>query len=109
MRKVKIVNYKKFFRFIFIVGIILFILFRIPSFLHESKYEKTETDKEISNNVSTTIHMSVIGDVMSHSTNFKNAYDSAKKNYDFSNTFRNISSYIKNSDIAIGNLETTFA
>lgn len=109
MRKVKIVNYKKFFRFIFIVGIILFILFRIPSFLHESKYEKTETDKEISNNVSTTIHMSVIGDVMSHSTNFKNAYDSAKKDYDFSNTFRNISSYIKNSDIAIGNLETTFA
>ena len=88
MRKVKIVNYKKFFRFIFIVGIILFILFRIPSFLHESKYEKTETDKEISNNVSTTIHMSVIGDVMSHSTNFKNDYDSTKKDYDFSNTFK---------------------
>ena len=88
MKKVKIVNYKKFFRFIFIVAIILFILFKLPSFLHESKYEKTENDIEVPNNEPKTIHMSVIGNVMSHSTNFKNAYDSTKKDYDFSNTFK---------------------
>ena len=46
---------------------------------------------------------------MSHSTNFKNAYDSSSKDYDFSNVFKNIKSKISDADIAIGNLETTFA
>jgi poly-gamma-glutamate synthesis protein (capsule biosynthesis protein) len=53
--------------------------------------------------------MAVIGDIMSHSTNFKNAYSSVSKDYDFSNVFKNIKSKISDADIAIGNLETTFA
>lgn len=56
----------------------------------------------------TTIHISAIGDVMCHSTNFA----SAKKSdgtYDFSDVFTDIVPYIKNADLAIGNLETTFA
>lgn len=111
MKKLKIVNYKKFFRFIILLAIIIFLLFKLPSFLHEPK--DNIPDKKESNSTlekkNSTIHMSVIGDIMSHSTNFKNAYNSSTKDYDFSNTFTNISSYIKDADIAVGNLETTFA
>lgn len=39
----------------------------------------------------------------------KNAYNSTSKDYDFSNVFKNIEDYIKNADITVGNLETTFA
>ncbi len=110
MKKLKIVNYKKFFRFIVLLAIIIFILFKLPSFLSESNndFSNKETNNTVLNK-STTIHMSVIGDIMSHSTNFKNAYNSSTKDYDFSNTFKNIKSYIKDADIAVGNLETTFA
>lgn len=111
MKKLKIINYKKFFRFIFLLAIIIFVLFKLPSFLHEPKEISLENKETIATpqQTSTTIHMSVIGDIMCHSTNFKNAYNSSTKDYDFSNTFKNIKSYIKNADIAIGNLETTFA
>lgn len=46
---------------------------------------------------------------MCHSTNFKAAYDSATNTYDFSSVFTNVAKYISKADIAIGNLETTFA
>lgn len=111
MKKIKIINYKKFLRFIFILAIIVFILLKFPSFLHDSNNDTsryTETSSSVEP-ASSTIHMSIIGDIMCHSTNFKNAYNSSTKDYDFSNTFKNIKSYIKNSDIAIGNLETTFS
>ena len=111
MKKLKIVNYKKFFRFFILLAIILFILFKLSSFLTEPNdtYPKKAETNAIIEPQSTTIHMSVIGDIMCHSTNFKNAYSSSSKDYDFSNTFKNIQSYIKESDIAVGNLETTFA
>lgn len=111
MKKLKIINYKKFFRFIIILAIIIFVLFKLPSFLHEpadGTSKNTETSASIQQKPST-IHMSVIGDIMCHSTNFKNAYNSSTKDYDFSSTFKNIASYIQDADIAIGNLETTFA
>lgn len=111
MKKLKIVNYKKFFRFLILLAIILFILFKLSSFLTEPNdtYPKKAETNAIIEPQSTTIHMSVIGDIMCHSTNFKNAYSSSSKDYDFSNTFKNIQSYIKDADIAVGNLETTFA
>lgn len=111
MKKFKIVNYKKFFRFIILLAIIIFLLFKLPSVLKDSENQisnNKETNAPIPKQP-TTIHMSVIGDIMSHSTNFKNAYDSSDKTYDFSNTFSNISTYIQDADIAVGNLETTFA
>lgn len=111
MKKFKIINYKKFIRFIVLLTIIIFILFKLPSFLKDPSEiisNHKETNAPIKNE-STTIHMSVIGDIMSHFSNFKNAYNSSSKDYDFSNTFKNITNYIQNADIAVGNLETTFA
>ena len=53
--------------------------------------------------------MSVIGDIMCHNSQYKDAYNSATGTYDFSYVFEDIKNYVKEADIAIGNLETTFA
>ena len=53
--------------------------------------------------------MSVIGDIMCHNSQYKDAYVSSTGTYDFSYVFEDIKDYVANADIAIGNLETTFA
>ena len=55
------------------------------------------------------VNLVSIGDVMCHTTNFNSAYDSSTKTYNFSSVFKNVEKYISKADIAIGNLETTFA
>ena len=55
------------------------------------------------------LSMSVIGDIMCHDSQYKDAYISSTGSYDFSYVFEDIKNYISESDIAIGNLETTFA
>ncbi len=55
------------------------------------------------------ISMSVIGDIMCHNSQYNDAYNSSTGTYDFSYVFENIKQYIEPADIAIGNLETTFA
>ena len=54
-----------------------------------------------------TINMVALGDIMCHSTNFKAAYKNGT--YDFSGCFTDVQDYISNADLAISNLETTFA
>ena len=46
---------------------------------------------------------------MCHNTIYMDAYNSSKDIYDFSYIFEDIKYYIQTADIAIGNLETTFA
>lgn len=55
------------------------------------------------------INMVATGDVMCHTTNFNAAYNIETKEYDFTPVFTNVAKYISKADIAIGNLETTFA
>lgn len=55
------------------------------------------------------INMSVIGDIMCHNTQYKDAYNTNTDLYDFSYVFEDIKDYISSADIAVGNLETTFA
>ena len=57
----------------------------------------------------THLTMSVIGDIMCHNSQYKDAYVSSANTYDFSYVFEDIKDYISTADIAIGNLETTFA
>lgn len=56
-----------------------------------------------------TFNMSVIGDIMCHNTQYTDAYNSNTGTYDFSYVFKDIKTKIKTADIAVGNLETTFA
>ena len=46
---------------------------------------------------------------MCQNTQYKDAYDSANQTYDFSYVFSEIKSRFEDSDLTIGNLETTFA
>lgn len=55
----------------------------------------------------TIINIVGIGDSLCHSQNFKDAYNSATKTYDFSPMFKNITKYVKNATAAVGNLETS--
>lgn len=56
-----------------------------------------------------TFTMTAIGDIMCHNTQYWDAYDAQTDTYSFSYVFDEIKPYIENSDIAIGNLETSFA
>lgn len=55
------------------------------------------------------VSLAVIGDIMCHNSQYIDAYNASEKTYDFSYVFEDIKDYIENADLAIGNLETTFA
>lgn len=100
-------NYKKLFLFLVIVFLIFYLpILGISKLISKNKQSKAtiaEPPKDI------TVNMAVIGDIMCHTTNFNDAYNTEDNTYDFSNVFTDIKGYIQSADIAIGNLETTFA
>ncbi len=112
MKKKRRLNYKKV-----LVTIILFLAFIIlidigvqkfsENYIEEELGEIIEEEEEVPEDI--TINLVAIGDVMCHSTNYKGAYNSETGEYDFSPVFANVAKYITKADIAIGNLETTFA
>lgn len=108
-RKARKLNYKKVFIFFITIFAIFYLsITGITKLFSNRNNQKTAAvSTEINKDV--TINMAVIGDIMCHTTNFYDAYDSKNDTYDFSKVFTDIQSYIKSADIAIGNLETTFA
>jgi poly-gamma-glutamate capsule biosynthesis protein CapA/YwtB (metallophosphatase superfamily) len=58
---------------------------------------------------STTINMAITGDIMCHNTIYNDALNKSTNEYDFSYIFEDIKYHIQTADIAVGNLETTFA
>lgn len=118
---------KKLILIFFTIAILtVTILFIYEYFLqdHNSKLSNTPYEQEINEiqeNIEveedepqipkedTHIKMSVIGDIMCHNSQYKDAYNSKTGTYDFSYVFTDVKQYINNADIAIGNLETTFA
>lgn len=75
----------------------------------ETSIDKDENVNSKEKKEDTNIRMAVIGDIMCHNSQYKDAYDSKKNTYDFSYVFKDVKEYINSADIAIGNLETTFA
>ena len=57
---------------------------------------------------STSFTITAIGDIMCHDTQFKDAYNVNTKTYDFNYVFEDIKHHTSDSDLTIGNLETTF-
>lgn len=55
------------------------------------------------------IDIVAVGDIMAHMPQLKAQYDSATDSYDFTNNFKFVKPYIEGNDIALCNLETTFA
>ena len=69
-----------------------------------------ENDSEPENKVKDiTINMTFTGDIMCHNTVYNDAFIPSSNTYDFSHMFEDIKYYIQTADIAVGNLETTFA
>lgn len=103
------------FRKIFFVMLLIFFLILVSSNIVKApiNFGKSSSNNEETIQVDAspdiTINMAVIGDIMCHGPNFKDAYNSATNTYDFSTFFTQIESYISDADVAIGNLETTFA
>ena len=101
---------------------IIFISIALLTFISLfTKEPPIENNVEISENLETEppiivtqkedqhISMSVIGDIMCHNSQYNDAYNSSTGTYDFSYVFEDIKDYVNSADIAIGNLETTFA
>ena len=115
MKKLKIVNKFRFTCSIIILialcATIVFLITKksspkvIETGLPEEDFVKEETPVKEDIN----INMSVIGDIMCHDSQYKDAYLSSQDTYDFSYVFKDIQNYISSADIAVGNLETTFA
>ena len=79
-------------------------------------FNATSISEDVSSNVNsdvepsdTTFTLTALGDIMCHNTQYLDAYNSSTDSYNFSYVFDDISYYIQNSNIAIANLETSFA
>ena len=77
---------------------------QLPNEENKSEEKVEEELKEDSK-----MKMTVIGDIMCHNTQYNDAYQANSGTYDFSYVFEDIKEYISTADLAIGNLETTFA
>ena len=115
-KKLKIVN-----KFRFCLAILLLILIIALGYILISKNlsneqtpiadTNTTNDNVVEEPKKEDIHisMSVIGDIMCHNSQYIDAYISSTDTYDFSYVFEDVKDYIQSADIAIGNLETSFA
>lgn len=54
------------------------------------------------------VSIAAVGDIMVHGPQLRAQFNLASNSYDFTNNFKYVEKYLKASDIAIGNLETTF-
>lgn len=114
-KHIKIKNKFKFIRssLILILSIILIIFllnyFSNKNNIIEDYSVQTSSELPVEEKKDTTIKMSIIGDIMCHNTQFKDAFNSSTNTYDFSYVFSEIAPYFENNDLNIGNLETTFA
>ena len=106
---------KPFIIFISIVLLTFIFLFIIEHYFREEIAVDNIIDSEnkisIIEQPKEDLHfsMSVIGDIMCHNSQYKDAYNSSTDTYDFSYVFTDIKKYVSEADISIGNLETTFA
>lgn len=109
-RQAKKINKKKLFTAILILLLIIYLIcFGFGKIISKIRKPKQTTQAVTSVPKDITINMSVVGDIMCHSTNFKDAYNSDTETYDFSYVFEQVEKYLVNADLTVGNLETTFA
>lgn len=115
-------NRKKSFNINILLFILLIVLLIVTVFIYYKKTHETSAEPKNVYEVSSedlieeepipedvSITMSVIGDIMCHDSQYKDAYVEDTDSYDFTYVFSDIQKYIQVADIAVGNLETTFA
>lgn len=75
--------------------------------IEDKTHEKDKT--EVVEETIYTINLLAAGDIMFHSPQFRSAYNSTDKSYDFFPMFKYIKDYAEKADIAIANFETVTA
>lgn len=95
---------KKLFLILSVLSVIFAILFAYNGFNAAYGVKKNPVVRDSVSEIT----ISVVGDIMCHSTQYIAAQVS-KDSFDFSESFREIKPIIKNSDFTVGNLETVFA
>jgi len=113
-KHLKIKNKFKFIRSSLILILLVILISCLFNYFYDKEtaenHETIQTSYEVipEEKKDTTIKISVIGDIMCHNTQYKDAFNSSTNTYDFSYVFSEIEPYFKNNDLNIGNLETTF-
>ncbi len=68
-----------------------------------------EEVEEIEEPQTHTLRLTAIGDIMCHSWQYNEAYDSETGKYDFSHNYQDMKRYFDQADLVVGNMETVFA
>ena len=87
----------------------LVLIFAITKMIAPPSSNDVITVSEIPEPKDIPINISVVGDIMCHSSNYQDAYIADQDTYDFSPVFTDIKEYLQNADLTIGNVETTFS
>ncbi|MBS4534132.1 CapA family protein [Clostridium sp. D2Q-14] len=109
---------KKLIVLIIIMGIVIVGVFLGYSYL-ENRLDKGDIVEDIDGDEKDLVEeekpeysylsLSATGDIMFHNSQLKAAYDSNTGEYNFDEVFEPVKKYLEQSDIAIGNFETTTA
>ncbi|MBP3708454.1 MAG: CapA family protein [Clostridia bacterium] len=103
------------FKALFFIALVVFFLILVASNITNTSFKLASNNNnepaivEEPKQPDISISMAVIGDIMCHGPNYQDAYNAKTKEYDFSTFFTQVKPYVSEADIAIGNLETTFA
>lgn len=112
---------KNFLMCIILIFLIFVAIFCFLKFNLNEVFNVNNTELDVAENLNSTqvvenetaepisFSLSAIGDVMCHNSQYIDAYVSSTDSYDFSYVFEDVKDYIQSADIAIGNLETSFA
>jgi poly-gamma-glutamate synthesis protein (capsule biosynthesis protein) len=90
-----------------IIAVGLWII--IPPLLHEEEPEVEPAQPPFVEEQAISLMISAVGDVMVHKPQIPAQYDPSTESYNFDNNFEYVKKYIEKSDLALCNLETTFA
>jgi poly-gamma-glutamate capsule biosynthesis protein CapA/YwtB (metallophosphatase superfamily) len=82
----------------------------LPPLLHENDQEAQPSQTPVeAPEAAVSLSISAVGDVMVHKPQIPAQYDNATGTYNFDNNFEYVKKYIEKADLALCNLETTFA
>ena len=109
----KIVNKNRFITSIIVIFLVfLAVIFLFNKISGSSKADRKNAAEQVAEKEvipDKSIRMTVAGDVLTHNTNYYDAYNASNDTYDFSYVYEDIQKYFDTADIAIGTLESNFA
>ncbi|AOT72876.1 CapA family protein [Geosporobacter ferrireducens] len=99
------------------IGLLIFFLlfyigiypFKQTTTTFEEFSESDEPDKEEEEEKPITLQITAVGDIMVHGPQLRAQWNEQAKSHDFHNNFQFVKNYIQQADLALCNLETTFA